>query len=86
LSACGSGSMDNGIKMDKPIQITLLANEGIMVQVGRTKFLIDGLHQNDGEFFSGLSQTVRQDLLDGEKPLFQGMDYLLFSHCHYDHF
>lgn len=78
--------MDNGMKMDKPIQITLLANEGIMVQVGRTNFLIDGLHQNDGEFFSGLSQTVRQDLLDGEKPLFQGMDYLLFSHCHYDHF
>lgn len=78
--------MDNGMKMEKAIQITLLANEGIIVQFGRTKFLIDGLHENDGEFFSGLSQPVRQDLLDGEKPLFQSIDYLLFSHCHYDHF
>ncbi|MDD2458528.1 MAG: MBL fold metallo-hydrolase [Eubacteriales bacterium] len=71
---------------EKTIQITLLANEGIIVTNGRTKFLIDGLHENNGEFFSGLSRLVRQDLLAGEKPLFQSIDYLLFSHCHYDHF
>lgn len=68
------------------VRITLLANEGILVQSGRTKFLIDGLHENNGEYFSGLSKQVCQDLLDGEKPLFQDIDYLLFSHCHYDHF
>jgi len=71
---------------NRSIQITLLANEGIILAFAGIKFLIDGLHENQDGVFSGLSKTVLADLLAGEKPLFRNIDYLLFTHCHYDHF
>lgn len=68
------------------IQITLLANEGIILQFGETKCLIDGLHDHEDGMFSSLSKPVIKDLLTGKKPLFRNIDYLLFTHCHPDHF
>lgn len=74
------------MKETEKIQVTLLANEGILVQFDGIKLLIDGIHENSGEMFSGLSKQVLADLLAGEKPLFQNIDYILYTHCHYDHF
>jgi len=68
------------------LQVTLLANAGIMLQFKKVKFLIDGIHQNKNGIFSGLSEKVFNDLLAAEKPLFKNIDYLLFTHYHPDHF
>jgi len=68
------------------LKATLLANEGIVLQFKDTKLLIDGLHENASEMFSGLSKRVLADLLAGNSPLFQNIDYVLFTHCHPDHF
>jgi|GEM_PF-2660678 hypothetical protein len=46
------------MQTEKTVRISLLANEGILVQLGRTKILVDGLHENDGEYFSGSSSTI----------------------------
>lgn len=71
--------------MDGP-KVTLLANEGILLEYKNTKLLIDGIHENTTEMFSGLSKRVLADLLAGNSPLFQNIDYVLFTHCHLDHF
>jgi L-ascorbate metabolism protein UlaG (beta-lactamase superfamily) len=68
------------------IQVTLLANEGILLQYNGVKILIDAFHVNKDEMFSGLSKHELDDLLEGEKPLFRDIGYVLFTHCHYDHF
>lgn len=68
------------------IKVTLLANEGILLQCNGTKLLIDGIHENTTELFSGLSKQVLEDLLEGKKPLFQNIDYIIFTHNHRDHF
>lgn len=68
------------------LRVTLLANEGILLQFKNTKLLIDGIHENSSEMFSGLSKRVLSELLEGSTSLFQNIDYVLFTHCHYDHF
>lgn len=68
------------------IEVTLLANEGILIQWNGIKILIDGMHENENEMFSGLSQNILEDLIAGEKPLYRNIDYILFTHCHFDHF
>ena len=77
--------MDN-LTPKKQIQVTLLANEGILLQSDTLKILIDGIHENNDGEFNGLSKQVLKDLIDGEKLLFQNIDYILYTHCHYDHF
>jgi L-ascorbate metabolism protein UlaG (beta-lactamase superfamily) len=66
--------------------VTLLANAGILLRFGATKLLIDGIHQNALGPFDGLSAGVLADLLEGVNPSFRDIDYLLFTHCHGDHF
>lgn len=69
-----------------PLRVTLLANEGILLEFKNTKLLIDGIHDNESGMFSGLSKRVLADLLAGTSPLFQNVNYVLFTHCHPDHF
>jgi L-ascorbate metabolism protein UlaG (beta-lactamase superfamily) len=68
------------------IRVTLLANEGILLQDTNTKLLIDGIHTKHSGEFSGLSAQVLADLLAGQKTLYQNIAYLLFTHHHEDHF
>jgi L-ascorbate metabolism protein UlaG (beta-lactamase superfamily) len=67
-------------------RVTLLANEGILLEYKNTKLLIDGIHENTSEMFSGLSKRVLDDLLAENSSLFPSIDYVLFTHCHPDHF
>ncbi|MBP1919632.1 MBL fold metallo-hydrolase [Youngiibacter multivorans] len=67
-------------------RVTLLANSGIMLEYKGTKLLIDGTPGEIHGYFSGLSDEVRNDLLEGKKPLFRDIDILMYTHCHHDHF
>ncbi len=42
--------------------------------------------ENSSGLFSGLSKRVLAELLTENNPLFQNIDYVLFTHCHPDHF
>lgn len=70
---------------NKGICITLLANAGILLHHNDTSILIDGIHINEGSPFSGLSDQMLSDLIDG-KNIFKNIDFILFTHCHTDHF
>ena len=70
---------------NKGICITLLANAGILLHFNDTSILIDGIHVNEGAPFSGLSDQMLSDLIDG-KNIFKNIDFILFTHCHTDHF
>jgi L-ascorbate metabolism protein UlaG (beta-lactamase superfamily) len=70
----------------EPIRVTLLANSGIILEYNGTKLLIDGTPGEIHGYFSGLSEEVRKDLLEGKKPLFRDIDILMYTHCHHDHF
>jgi len=74
------------IKDNKKINVTLLANTGIIIQYEEYKFLIDGLHKSSSTSFSGISKPVLTQLLEADKPLFNNIRYLLFTHLHGDHF
>jgi len=71
---------------DDSIRVTLLANSGIIVEYQEHKLLIDGTPGEIHGYFSGLSDEVLHDLLEGKKPLFRDINILLYTHCHHDHF
>lgn len=67
------------------IRIIYLANAGILLEYGQTKLLIDGIYDEHGHRFSNLSQGQWDALRQGTGD-FAGIDYLLFTHDHGDHF
>ncbi|MDT8902559.1 MBL fold metallo-hydrolase [Anaeroselena agilis] len=68
------------------LKVTLLANAGILLRYKNTKLLLDGIHESAPGMFSGLSERLLAELLAGGGPLFRNIDYVLFTHCHPDHF
>lgn len=68
-----------------PIRVTLLANAGVLLQYRGTFLLLDGIFGRKDNPFSLLPGGCWDALLR-EEPPFERLDYLLFSHCHPDHF
>lgn len=71
--------------MDARIQVTLIANAGVLLRYGDTAILLDALFDYEENAFCAPSPAVREKLLRGEPP-FDGVNYLLFTHLHADHF
>lgn len=67
------------------IKVTLLANEGILIEHAGFKLLIDALHDKNRGGFSPVSQENLKKIISAEAP-FDGVSYLIFTHCHEDHF
>lgn len=67
------------------ISIILLGNEGILIKQNDTKILVDALHDKNNAGFSPVPSSILEDLLLDHKP-FDNIDYVLFTHCHSDHF
>ncbi len=68
----------------RPLQITYVGNAGFLVVMGGKKILIDGCFRG----FSGaylLPQEI-QDKLAEARPPFDGIDLILATHAHGDHF
>jgi L-ascorbate metabolism protein UlaG (beta-lactamase superfamily) len=74
-----------------------IANCGLLIQSAQTKLLIDGIYQLDAaqdaaaaaaqpaDLFSAVSDAVKAQILTGA-GLFKDTEFLLFTHCHSDHF
>lgn len=68
-----------------PIVLTCVGNEGVLIEGGGRKVLIDGLFQYYGPAYALPDSATRTRLIQAQSP-FDGIDVLLFTHLHGDHF
>lgn len=73
------------MRMDSPIQVTLVANAGLLLRYQDTSILLDALFSGESCSFCEASPATRERLLRGDPP-FDSVDYVLFTHLHEDHF
>ncbi|HEX7175711.1 MAG TPA: MBL fold metallo-hydrolase [Pyrinomonadaceae bacterium] len=66
------------------LEITYVANEGVLISSGGKRVLIDGLHR-EYETYASLPAAQRE-LIETAKAPFDNIDLLLVSHMHLDHF
>lgn len=67
------------------LEVTYIANEGFLLAAGDSKVIIDGLFREGIEPYAALSPAARDDL-ETAQPLFDGVQLVLVSHYHADHF
>ncbi|MGE4191944.1 MAG: MBL fold metallo-hydrolase [Pseudodesulfovibrio sp.] len=71
--------------MAECIDVTLVANAGILVRGGGTGLLVDGIHDQGDHPFDRVDRDTLVRMRQGDAP-FQQLEYLLFTHEHPDHF
>lgn len=71
--------------MEKNSYAILVSNAGVVVVHKGIRILIDGLYKDLGENFTDLPEWEWKLMREGKGDL-ANVDYLLFSHSHYDHY
>jgi L-ascorbate metabolism protein UlaG (beta-lactamase superfamily) len=69
----------------EPLQLTYIANEGVLVSSGDKKVLIDALFDKPNTEYRAPSPEILDKIMKGEVP-YDGVDLLLVTHSHPDHF
>ncbi len=67
------------------MNITLVANAGLLISHNNTGLLVDGVYDEEAHNFPAVSPQDLQHMQQGT-GLFHHLDYLLFTHEHPDHF
>lgn len=67
------------------LRIRLIANAGLFVESSRDRFLIDAIHHEPDHPFSVVRKEFLEEILHGHGE-YRDVDYLLYTHCHSDHF
>lgn len=67
------------------LEITYIANEGVLISSGDKQVLIDGLHRQYGIHYQFLPTAQREKIEAAQAP-FDKINLLLVSHLHLDHF
>jgi L-ascorbate metabolism protein UlaG (beta-lactamase superfamily) len=67
-----------------PLEVTYIANEGFLVSAGSSKALIDALHENPWGYENTPPEVFER--MQSNDPPFDGVDLLVASHGHADHF
>ena len=70
--------------MSEEIKFRYLLDSAVLVCCGDHKLLVDGI-VSDRQKFDLMDQET-EDRLIRRKPPFDGLEYLLFTHCHADHY
>lgn len=68
-----------------PVEITYIANEGVLISSGGKQVLIDGLHREYERAYAFLPPAEREKIETAKAP-FDKIDLVLVSHRHLDHF
>lgn len=68
-----------------PVEITYIANEGVLISAGGKQLLIDGLHREYQRAYAFLPAAEREKIETAKAP-FDQVDLVLVSHMHLDHF
>lgn len=66
------------------VEVTYIAGEGVLLSSGDDRVLIDGLHRPYGEYPH--LPAREQELMETAQAPFDGIDLILVSHSHGDHF
>jgi L-ascorbate metabolism protein UlaG (beta-lactamase superfamily) len=74
-----------GNTLDIPIEVTYIANEGVMVTTGSNKVLIDALFDNPNPNYRAPSENMLEGMQSGRSP-FDNVVLALVTHNHPDHF
>lgn len=67
------------------LEVTYIANEGVLIAAGSTQVLIDGLHRQYRPSYPFLPDPYREQIETAQAP-FDEIDVILVSHTHLDHF
>lgn len=67
------------------VNITYIANEGVLIHSPDKKIIIDGLFDDFYEAYLSPDQALRQTMYNGQAP-FDQIDLVLATHIHRDHF
>ena len=67
------------------VEITYIANEGVLISSGGKQVLIDGLHREYEREYAFLPPAEREKIETAKAP-FDKIDLILVSHRHLDHF
>lgn len=67
------------------LEVTYIANEGVLIAAGTTQVLIDGLHREYRPAYPFLPEPYREQIETAQPP-FDEIDVILVSHMHLDHF
>ena len=67
------------------LEVTYIANEGVLVASGDAQVLIDGLHRPYSPMYAVLPPAQRESI-ETARPPFDEIDVILVSHVHRDHF
>lgn len=73
------------IPQGKTIEVQYIANEGVLITGGGKRVLIDGLHRRYEDSYAYLPDREREKI-ESARPPFDGIDLILVSHGHGDHF
>lgn len=71
--------------MESGIRITLIANAGVFIEYDGYRFLVDAIHQEKDHPFSVVRPEKLKDLIEGSGS-YKDVEYILYTHCHSDHF
>lgn len=67
------------------IEITLVANAGLIIGYRGQKLLLDGLHSQQDSMFSPVPPYMQERIMKGNPP-FDHIRWVVFTHIHADHF
>jgi L-ascorbate metabolism protein UlaG (beta-lactamase superfamily) len=85
-AAAAAGSFPAGRAAGKePIELTYVANMGVLVSSGNIKVLIDALFEKPNPDYRAPAPETLDKIMKGEAP-FDGIDLVLVTHDHPDHF
>ena len=79
-------AQEGGTRKDRgPLKVTYVGNAGFLIETENHKVLIDALYRSGTERYVPIPDSQR-DVLEGAKPPFDGVDVVLVTHVHRDHF
>ncbi len=70
---------------NRPLRLTYIANEGVMVATGSHRILIDALFDVPNPVYAAPPPELLEKMISGEAP-FEDIDLCLVTHNHPDHF
>lgn len=69
---------------DKKFKVKYLLDSAVLIGYGEDKFLVDGI-VSDKQHFDVMDNHTEHALMNRE-GIFENLNFLLFTHCHGDHF
>lgn len=67
------------------IKIQYIANEGVLIESGEDKVLVDAIFKSTYSMYENTPDSIFNKIKNQESP-YDGIDLMLFSHVHSDHF